>query len=433
MERKIKIEEYEIGRQKNFDLLSFYNSLPDENEEEEIIKATDNDLEDYHHSLFYPILTYCINVLNSSNKEYLEKMKFKIGIDAYLKIYVSVGRQMYDLFFTEGEDSINNYNINFDSGKDKFNLRSVSSVSIIKDSSIIDSYKEFFDIPIKETKKDTKKLIFGQADHLKISVDQLIETKKKNIVSKFLKGYSHQEGVLKSFEEKISGQFMNMPNLIFKRSNDDGKTIEELDQIYLLTLKNKKDKMQINGFDVFYYVDYSKTKEEKIIVEGKPLELINNNLYFVEIKKSSAGLKKSFQKVEKKQVIEENSKSTNYKREYLTDVGNTILTANIFAKLIENISKKTFQMNILYIVDDEFNLDMVLDFQKCLEHDDIIIIKNEFHIKIYLIYTQPDLAFQHFIEENQHFIKEKKENEKTIKSLKLKEEMELMIQNHAKK
>jgi hypothetical protein len=136
-----------------------------------------------------------------------------------------------------------------------------------------------------------------------------------------LKGYSHQEGVLKSFEEKISGQFMNMPNLIFKRSNDDGKTIEELDQIYLLTLKNNKDKMQINGFDVFYYVDYytdySKTKEEKIIVEGEPLELINNNLYFVEIKKSSAGLKKSFQKVEKIKVIEENSKSTNYKREYL--------------------------------------------------------------------------------------------------------------------
>ena len=178
MEREIKIEEYEIGRQKNFDLLSFYNSLRDENEEEEIIKA-DDDLEDYHHSLFYPILTYCINVLNSSNKEYLEKMKFKIGIDAYLKIYVSVGRQMYDLFFTKGEDSINNYNINFDSGKDKFNLRSVSSVSNIKDSSIIDSYKEYFDIPIKETKKDTKKLISDQAHHLEISVAQLIETKKK--------------------------------------------------------------------------------------------------------------------------------------------------------------------------------------------------------------------------------------------------------------
>ena len=67
-----------------------------------------------------------------------------------------------------------------------------------------------------------------------------------------------------------------------------------------MTLKNNKDKMQINGFDVFYYVDYytdySKTKEEKIIVEGEPLELINNNLYFVEIKKSIAELKKSFQK-----------------------------------------------------------------------------------------------------------------------------------------
>ena len=182
MERKFSITNYEIGRQKNFDLLSFYNSLPEQNEDEDIEKVSDSDLEDYHHSLFYPILKYCINVLNSSKKEYLEKMKYKIGIDDSSKIYVSVGRQMYDLFFTESEGVINNNSINFDSGKDKFNLRSVSST---KDADIVESYKEFFDIPLEETKKNIKQIINKKADELEIPAEQLMKSKKKNNVSKF--------------------------------------------------------------------------------------------------------------------------------------------------------------------------------------------------------------------------------------------------------
>ena len=63
---------------------------------------------------------------------------------------------------------------------------------------------------------------------------------KKNIISRFLKGYSHQEGVFKSFEAEIEGEFTYMPNLLFKRKNAKGSTIEELDQIYFLNLKEKK-------------------------------------------------------------------------------------------------------------------------------------------------------------------------------------------------
>ena len=66
-----------------------------------------------------------------------------------------------------------------------------------------------------------------------------------------MKGYSHQESVLKSFEAKIEEQFLNFPNLIFKKRNDEGRCIEELDQIYLLKLKEKTE--TIKGFDTFFY------------------------------------------------------------------------------------------------------------------------------------------------------------------------------------
>jgi hypothetical protein len=32
-----------------------------------------------------------------------------------------------------------------------------------------------------------------------------------------LKGYSHQESILKTLEGKIKGYFINLPNLIFKK------------------------------------------------------------------------------------------------------------------------------------------------------------------------------------------------------------------------
>ena len=48
--KKVDKCQYEIGSQKNYDLLDFYSSL----------KNTNNELEakEYHHSLFYPILCY---------------------------------------------------------------------------------------------------------------------------------------------------------------------------------------------------------------------------------------------------------------------------------------------------------------------------------------------------------------------------------------
>ena len=94
---KVSIDDYEIGDQKNFDLLSFYRAIPDKRDEEEM--STDFELEckEYHHSLFYPILYYCINILNSIKREQLDKIKNIIGFyDDDRKIYLTVNRQIFD-------------------------------------------------------------------------------------------------------------------------------------------------------------------------------------------------------------------------------------------------------------------------------------------------------------------------------------------------
>jgi hypothetical protein len=83
---------------------------------------------------------------------------------------------------------------------------------------------------------------------------EFIQNKKDVIITKFLKGYSHQESILKTFESKIKGHFLNLPNLIFKKCNKNGKTIEEIDQIYLTKIEGQK--LTISDFNYFYFVKY---------------------------------------------------------------------------------------------------------------------------------------------------------------------------------
>ena len=130
----------------------------------------------------------------------------------------------------------------------------------------------------------------------------------------------------------------------------------------------KEGKKKINDFDVFFYADYSKKPiEYKVVNEGMPLELETNNLYFIEIKKSSAGLKLSYENVKNKNLeINSSNQSSRFKRENLTELGNSILTVNNFAKLIREITKKEYMINLLYIVDDDYNLDLVQIFFACL-------------------------------------------------------------------
>jgi hypothetical protein len=174
MKKDISIDDYEIGQQFNFDFLSFYQSLSDK-EDEDNEELLEFETKEYHHSLFYPILKYCIDVLN--NTKDLDKLKLNIGFyDHDNKIYVTVGSQMYDLFFTRGEGYINDHKIKFNCGKNNFGIKSIYKK---KSEEVIKEYKEYFGIPPETQKNEIKGIIDNKADKLKITVLQLIENKKK--------------------------------------------------------------------------------------------------------------------------------------------------------------------------------------------------------------------------------------------------------------
>jgi len=98
-------------------------------------------------------------------------------------------------------------------------------------------------------------------------------------------------------------------------------------------------------------------------------------------------------------------------------LGNSILTVNNFAELIREITKKEYILNLLYIVDDNYNLDKVQIFNACLKHDEKVIDK-KYIFKIRLIYTQ-DLFIKNFIEENNKKNKKMKTLEEIIRDYKL--------------
>ena len=384
----------------SFDVVDLFEMIKDSQNEIDVIHFKKKE---YHHCLLYPILMYCIELLNKTKDK--EEIKLKVGLYKDNNIYVTVGREMYDLFFTEEKGEIDEQLIDFKYGKNDFLLNSITDKNY-KEKKIGENYKELFKISdnIEETETE---------------IDQLIESKKKDIISTFLKGYTNQEHILKALEGKIPGKFIKLPNLIFKKVNDQGKTIEEMDQIYYLNLDSES--AQIEGFNFFYYLNYKKGErlEEQIYKKGKLFELKNNNIYFIEIKNSITGLNKEYEKLEGKEIIYSEEKfsskksySTHYKRENLTSIGNTVLTFKIFEDLIKVIQPINDQSNVMFIVNSEFKEDMIHIFKKCLYRDEQIIKELNLTFKFFLIYTQPDLPLK-------HFIKEKWEKDNCIKNLQI--------------
>ena len=191
--RNISIHEYEIGKQHNYDLLDFYMSL----------KKSDSDpeIKEYHHSLFYPILCYCIDVINSTLD--LNAIKYKVGLYKKNKrIYVTVGRDMYDLFFTEKTGKIDNVEIEFSLGKNEFLLNSIHENND-KGKNI---FKDFYKLTKNDKQPSNKietlqNIIYENEEDENLKI--FIHNKKYVIISSFLRGYSHQESILKTFESKI--------------------------------------------------------------------------------------------------------------------------------------------------------------------------------------------------------------------------------------
>ena len=155
------------------------------------------------------------------------------------------------IFFFEKKQNLDNVEIEFTSGKNEFLLSSVHN----KNENDINNYKKFYDIKPEDIENEFFKKERTELDEQEEKLlKEFIQNKKDTIITKFLKGYSHQESILKTLESKIKGHFLNLPNLIFKKCNKEGKTIEEIDQIYLTNFKCQK--LTISDFNYFYFVKY---------------------------------------------------------------------------------------------------------------------------------------------------------------------------------
>ena len=333
----------------------------------------------------------------------------------------------------EKKRNLDNVEIEFNLGKKDFLL---TSVDYIDKDDAKNSFKKIYEINPAEFEKN--EFLKKKKEELELEekkqLDEFIQNKKEVFITKFLKEYSHQESILKTFEGKIKGHFTNLPNLIFEKNNKEGRTIEEISQIYLINLESEQS--TIDGFNYFYFVKYSNGNQidKKIFPNGTKFELVNNNLYFLEIKYSINGLTLDYNKLKNTMISQcpnkraskeakdkdkiESHISLYYKRDELTGLGNTFLTFKIFKDLIwEILEKKEKECNLLYIVDSDFEENMIKTFENCLERDKIIIKDCELSFNLYLIYTQPDLALKHFIKE----------------SWEKKNEIKLLTQNLAKK
>ena len=88
------------------------------------------------------------------------------------------------IFFTEKEGSIDGHTINFNLGKKDFDLKSIHDNN---KNTANENYKIYFEIKKNVTNESAKEKIDKMSNVLNITIKQLIQNKKKNIVSRFLK------------------------------------------------------------------------------------------------------------------------------------------------------------------------------------------------------------------------------------------------------
>ena len=94
------------------------------------------------------------------------------------------------------------------------------------------------------------------------------------------------------------------------------------------------------------------------------------------------------------------------------------------------MKKNENECNLLYIVDSDFEENMIKTFEACLERDKKVIEELKLSFNLYLIYTQPNLALRRFFQESWEKKDEIKSliielNKKEVENNKINEEIKM--------
>ena len=216
------------------------------------------------HSLFSPVLSFCINYLNSHKNEDNKKIGFFYDKKMDLKfIYICLDKTIYDLFFLKRKKNLNGFDIDFSGEEDNENY-------IIFQS-------------------EGEKNLFTQSEiEVEINEQSFYQLRKKEIISKFRRGYSIQEEIIENFflnNEKFMNELPNL--LLFHQYNNKNKYFCEFDRI--LFIEKKIDINKIFKYYLKFEITYEDVKEETFF-EGKIINLEKNSVNFIEIKSSAVSI-----------------------------------------------------------------------------------------------------------------------------------------------
>ena len=364
------------------------------------------------HSLFTPLLSFIIEYLNQ-NKENKNKKQF-IGKSKVLDIeviYSLLNKEIYNLFFKKEKGKIfeGNEEINYELESEDENYY----ISSIKEKTIT-----------KKVLKDSLEEMIGEKVNLseQQTLEKLFDLKRKEIISTFRLGYSLQERIINFLHSKSGNELIELPNIIFYKSNKEKKIFNEMDRIITV----KKD-IQIKEFLVYLKAKFSpKTQSNIQIYEmDKPqiLSFEKDSCNYIEVKNSiNSFIEKEEKSNDEKPIIikspsnnSSHHSSQNYFPKKKKNKNKIYQSLKAFKNLLENIKLNFNVHNLIIIIDSYFPKNFVKIAREYIEKwkDEEIY----FEFNVYFVHFEINIEYIYQINEFEKFNIDLKKKDEEIKKL----------------
>lgn len=128
-EQKYSYQNYQISLLHDYEYSKIATKIPKDGKSESSSENESFDLKQYiktfNHSLFTPILIYTLELLHQSEKKQ-EELKMKVGFSKVNEIdvvYISLNKEMYDIFFMKTKKELNGVEIDFSENENFFDTK----------------------------------------------------------------------------------------------------------------------------------------------------------------------------------------------------------------------------------------------------------------------------------------------------------------------
>ena len=403
-----KKENYQITITEDIDFLQVIKFLNKKNNPDETLTKQ------YIHSLFTPLLSYIIDYLNNNDEKILVIGRGQIQ---NLKVVYSIlNKEIYNLFFKRKKGKVfdGKEDINYDIEPEKENYY----ICFKKKDENISKEKQYLEKIFHQEIYDNDEQLINS-----VSLEDILELKKKEIISMYKFGYSIQERIINLLNAKSNNSIIELPNIIFYEKNDYYKLYNEFDRI----LTVEKD-TKVSNFQVYLKAVFKKRKPVSItkIQNGETLSLNANSCNFIEVKTSTKYLLGEEKK--EKEVNKADNKSNDIKYGSVSSISsqysgvkkdnndfNHKIYKNMtaFIELFQNLKKYFIEINLIIIIDSIFPKNFLFFAEKFATN---FVKESSFNFNLFFVHIEPDIEYVHIIDEFENINKNLNEKEEKIKN-----------------